>query len=75
MQYLEEGEVWKFGTTKNWNPFTRYTETYRKNIGAGVLRHQEFVGTKSQAEQLQNMKIINYFLQNGHLPPGNKIIN
>ena len=73
LQYLEQGEVWKFGTTKN--PFTRYTESYKNSIGEGVEYFREFKGLKSEAVQLQNMKIMNYLLQNGHLPPGNKIIN
>ncbi len=40
----------------------------------GVEYSTEFSGTEQEAIQLQNMKIENYILQNGNLPPGNKII-
>ncbi len=72
--YLEKGDVWKFGTTVR--PSARYSPTELKNIGEhGVEYSTEFLGTKGQAIQLQNMKIENYRFQNGRLPPGNKIIN
>ncbi len=73
LQYLEQWEVWKFGTTKN--PFTRYSQKYRDGIGEGVKYFREFKGLKSEAVELQNMKIDNYVLQNGYRPPGNKIRN
>ncbi|CAD0007102.1 FG-GAP-like repeat-containing protein [Flavobacterium chungangense] len=73
--WLEKGEVWKFGTTKNFNPFKRYTKSYLENIGEhGVQRFQEFVGTSAEALQIEKMKIINYMEVHGYLPAGNKII-
>ena len=73
--WLEKGEVWKFGTTKNFNPFRRYSKTYLDNLGEnGVYYFKEFQGTLSEALKLERMKIVNYFEQNGFLPWGNKMI-
>ena len=73
--WLEKGEIWKIGTTKNFNPFKRYSKSYLDNIGEyGVQRFQEFVGTSAEALQLEKMKIINYMEMHGYLPAGNKMI-
>lgn len=70
--WLEKGEVWKFGTTRN--PFTRYTQKYLSNRGEkGLYYFREFEGTLSEALKLEKMKIMNFFEQNGFLPWGNKI--
>ena len=71
--WLEKGDVWKFGTTKN--PLTRYSQVYLDNIGEyGVKYTTEFTGTLGEALQLEGMKIRNFIFQNGILPAGNKII-
>jgi hypothetical protein len=71
--WLEQGDVWKFGTTNN--PPTRYTDTYLNSIGNyGVRMNIEFQGTESEVLQLEDMKISNYQDQNQVLPAGNKII-
>ncbi len=72
--WLERGDVWKFGTTKN--PATRYSQSYLDNIGDhGVLYQTEWQGTIGEALQLEKMKIQNFQLQNGGiLPAGNKIV-
>ena len=71
LQWLDVGDAWKFGTTKN--PFKRYSKRWlRRN---NLDRVKEFEGNASEARSLQNMKIDNYKSQNGHLPPGNKIRN
>jgi hypothetical protein len=45
--WLEQGDVWKFGTTNN--PPTRYTDTYLNSIGNyGVRMNIEFQGTESE---------------------------
>jgi len=70
LTWLNKGDLWKFGTTKN--PLTRYSQTWLREMN---LRYQtEFSGTLNQALQLENMKIRNYIGQNGFLPAGNKII-
>jgi RHS repeat-associated protein len=74
LTWLEKGEVWKFGTTKN--PLTRYPQSYLDNIGEyGVSYKGEFSGALKEALSLERMKILNFKLQSGGLlPPGNKII-
>ncbi|WP_377155099.1 hypothetical protein ACFJIX_23585 [Roseateles sp. UC29_93] len=73
--WLERGEAWKFGTTKN--PKSRYSQVYLDGIGEfGVEKKQEFLGTQDQALQLENMKIRNYSEQNGKLsPPETKLLD
>jgi len=72
--YLHKGDVWKFGTTKN--PGFRYSQNFLDSVGDyGVQYSTEFSGTAQQSVGLQNMKIENFLLQKGKLPPGNKIVN
>jgi len=72
--WLEKGDVWKFGTTKN--PATRYSDSFLRNTGDHGLRYStEWQGTASEALQLENMKILNFQSQTGGvLPAGNKIV-
>jgi hypothetical protein len=71
--WMEEGEVWKFGTTTR--PLTRYSADFLKNTGGGLKYSPEFTGTTdAQVKTLEKMKITNYKLQNQALPPGNKMI-
>ncbi|WP_226975201.1 RHS repeat-associated core domain-containing protein [Xanthomonas sp. LMG 12462] len=45
-----------------------------QGIGTGgVDMAKEFDGTRTQALMLEQMKIDNFHLQNGQLPPGNKV--
>jgi hypothetical protein len=66
---LGVGDVWKFGETTN--PAGRYSQSELN--GLGVRQVNEFYGNQVQIKVVEKMKIYNYFLQNGHLPPGNKI--
>ena len=70
LTWLEKGEVWKFGTTKN--PLTRYSQTWLKDINLRYVT--EFEGTSSEVLKLERMKIMNFIDQTGILPAGNKII-
>jgi hypothetical protein len=72
--WLEKGDVWKFGTTKN--PATRYSDAFLRNTGDHGLRYStEWQGTAAEALQLERMKIMNFQRQNGGaLPAGNKIV-
>lgn len=65
---LVVGEVWKFGETTQ---SSRYTDTYLRTTRVSFV--PEFYGNQVQIKVVEKMKIYNYFLQNGHLPPGNKI--
>lgn len=70
--WLNQGEVWKFGTSKNVP--TRYSQSYLDSIGTGGVRiDPEFSGTLGEALMLERMKIDNAVHQSGSLPPGNKI--
>jgi RHS repeat-associated protein len=74
LTYLEKGDAWKFGTTKN--PATRYSQAYLHSVGEhGVEYSTEFSGTSREALTVQKMKIQNVRSQSGRLPPGNKIVN
>ncbi|WP_366091718.1 RHS repeat-associated core domain-containing protein [uncultured Flavobacterium sp.] len=68
---LNAGDVWKYGETSS--PDGRYTQTQLDGIGPGVKQVNEFEGTKTQARIAEKSKIVNYYIQNGQLPPGNKI--
>ncbi|AWM13817.1 type IV secretion protein Rhs [Flavobacterium sediminis] len=66
---LNTGDVWKYGETTN--PAGRYSESYLE--ANRVQQVNEFSGSQLQIKIAEKSKIYNYFLQNGHLPPGNKI--
>ena len=64
-------DVWKYGETTS---SSRYTDDYKANIGTlGVQEIKQFEGTQMQIKIAEKSMIYNYYLQNGHLPPGNKI--
>ena len=70
--WLRAGEIWKFGITQN--PATRYAQTFLNNTGAGLRYVTEFVGTRSEALEMEYYNIVNYFMRaNNTLPPGNKM--
>ncbi len=66
---LNIGDVWKFGETTQGTG--RYSQTYLKSNN--VQMFPEFFGNQVQIKVMEKTKIYTYFIQNGHLPPGNKI--
>jgi len=70
--FLKEGEVWKYGTTKN--PLTRYTQDFLRNTGSGLRYQTESGGLLQQTLQEEKFSILDYKDKNGVLPPGNKIV-
>jgi len=71
--WLERGEIWKFGTTKN--PTTRYSGSFLERTGEGLFYKTEFSSPSTfQSLRLEAMKILNYKFQYLNLPPGNKMI-
>jgi RHS repeat-associated protein len=66
---LSLGDVWKYGET------TQGTGRYSQNFlnTNRVQLFPEFYGNQVQIKVMEKNKIYGYFLQNGHLPPGNKI--
>jgi RHS repeat-associated protein len=68
-QYLNKGDVWKIGTS--YDTDSRYSQS---QLGQwGVVTQIESTGTKYQTLVTEKLKLINYFSENGQLPPGNKI--
>jgi hypothetical protein len=66
---LNIGDVWKYGETLY--PNTRYSQEYLKTMK--LVRVDEFFGNQRAIKIVEKAKIYTYFLQNGHLPPGNSI--
>lgn len=70
--WLNAGDVWKYGTTKN--PATRYSQTFLQETGGGLIYERQFAGGLGDALSSEKNAILDYLKQNGVLPPGNKII-
>ena len=68
--WLDAGNVWKYGTTKN--PATRYSQTFLDDWG--LFYEKQASGTLQQALSAEKGNIVNFLNQTGKLPPGNKII-
>lgn len=66
---LKEGDVWKYGQTSR--PEDRCSE--RELRAMGVEYVTQFKGTKREVLIEEKRKLINYFLEHHHLPPGNHI--
>ncbi len=66
---LGVGSVWKYGETTNVSG--RYSDNWLRS--SGLRQVNEFFGNQVQIKVMEKTKIYGYFLQNGHLPPGNKI--
>lgn len=67
--YLAKGDVWKYGQTSN--PEGRYSQDYLDSLNLDKI--PEFQGTKEECLIMEKIKIYNYVINNGQLPPGNKI--
>jgi len=69
--HLNSGDVWKYGVTTYTD---RYSADYLKSIEkGGVQMETQFYGNQMQIKIVEKSKIYNYFITDGHLPPGNKI--
>ena len=66
---MNMGDVWKYGETTN--PTGRYSDNWLQS--SGLRQYNEFKGNQVQIKVMEKTKIYGYFLQHGHLPPGNKI--
>ncbi|WP_426117474.1 hypothetical protein [Massilia sp. PWRC2] len=66
---LKTGDVWKYGTTND--PNNRYVGT---SLSTFNLRMDiQSAGTRYQTLAAEKLKLIQYFISNGELPPGNRI--
>jgi RHS repeat-associated protein len=68
--WLNKGDVWKYGTTKN--PDTRYSQSFLDRIGVQYDRISK--GTLDEALAAEQKSLRNFVNQNSKLPPGNKIM-
>lgn len=70
--FLRQGDVWKYGETKN--PLTRYSQSFLDNTGTGLRFDSQFkTPSYKDVMQAENFKLVQYKQQFGKLPPGNKI--
>jgi hypothetical protein len=67
-KHLEAGEIWKIGTTIN--PQKRYTQKFLSDNNLRMV--EEFAGPYQAVLFMERMKLLNYIVGNGDLPPGNK---
>lgn len=69
---LSKDAIWKFGETSSKSD--RYSRPQLDAIGTGgVTQNPLYFGNQVQIKIAEKQAIYGYFLQNGHLPPGNKI--
>ncbi|MCZ2390837.1 MAG: hypothetical protein LC113_07135 [Acidobacteria bacterium] len=70
--FLKQGDVWKFGQTKN--GVARYPGSFYRNTGKGLEFSSEFkTSSFKDVIKMERQQILNYEQQFGKLPPGNKI--
>jgi RHS repeat-associated protein len=70
--YLEKGDLWKIGTTKN--PNSRYSKTWRQSKNLEKVTLLE--GTLRTTRFWERMKLKGYVsAKGGRLPPGNKCLH
>ncbi|MCF3109422.1 hypothetical protein LL912_11605 [Niabella sp. CC-SYL272] len=70
--HLNKDAVWKYGETSSKSD--RYSAAELGRIGAGGVTPNPLVyGNQIQIKIAEKVAIYGYFIQNGHLPPGNKI--
>lgn len=62
-------DVWKYGTSLD--PDDRYPEVHLRTLGLSMVKQTE--GTRTQVLIQEKIKLIQYFVTHGELPPGNKI--
>jgi RHS repeat-associated protein len=65
---LKKGDTWKYGTTVN--PKTRYSLALLRRMN--LTKRTQARGSLPYVLIMEGLKIINYVIQYGKLPPGNK---
>lgn len=67
--FLNAGDVYKYGETTQ--PDSRYSNTDLQRMG---LRYEEeYRGSQAMAKIVEKLRIYGHVLENGELPPGNRI--
>lgn len=70
--FLNAGDIWKYGETSKGN--SRYSRSTLDNmVPGGVTLHAIFLGNQTEIKVQEKIMIYWYAIQNGNLPPGNKI--
>jgi len=70
--YLNAGDVWKYGETST--GMKRYSQSTLDNmVPGGVNMVPIFIGNQTEIKVQEKIMIYWYAVQNGSLPPGNKI--
>jgi len=70
--YLNTGDVWKYGETST--GMKRYSQSTLDNmVPGGVYMEPIFFGNQTEIKVQEKIMIYWYAIQNGSLPPGNKI--
>ncbi|MCL2658867.1 MAG: RHS repeat-associated core domain-containing protein, partial [Betaproteobacteria bacterium] len=69
--YLNAGDVWKYGTTVS--PEDRYSQTWLRSQGQGLVMIEQTKGTQAEVLVQEKVMLIQYFMMNWSLPPGNPI--
>ncbi|MDP4259909.1 MAG: hypothetical protein Q8937_16905 [Bacteroidota bacterium] len=72
---LNVGDTWKFGTTKKDNVIgpAEYSRYGYSALPPGLKSQVIFTGNKLQVRFLESVLIMQYYYNNGDLPPGNKV--
>ena len=65
---MKRGDVWKIG--ESLHPADRYSD---HSYESRFFMDKIYYGTKTQILIKEKKELLKYYLQNGHLPPGNKI--
>lgn len=65
---MKRGQVWKIG--ESLHPADRYSD---HSYESRFFMDKIYYGTKTQILIKEKTELLEYFLQHGHLPPGNKI--
>ena len=69
---LSKDDVWKYGETSS--ETNRYSRPELDAIGpGGVSEFPIYHGNRVQIKIAEKIAIYTYFIDHGHLPPGNKI--
>jgi hypothetical protein len=69
--FMNAGDVWKYGVTGS--PEPRYSRAFLTRTGMGLRMVPEVQGTRTQVFVAEKIKLIDYAITHGELPPGNKI--
>ena len=67
------GEIWKIGETTKWDGVNQYRYTQKWLDENNLIFVPEYEGNVFQIKSIEKLKLIQYSISNGNLPPGNKI--